>query len=94
MLPTPTIWIGNDGEFNDGIDVVDFPANEAEDLPFKPVVTPPEAEDFPLINSQPEAPSLTNYSSRGQLLKISQQMHESIDQGLTLPTLLGYAAKA
>ena len=39
--PVPANQMENNGEFNDGPDVVDFPANEAEDLTFKPVVTSP-----------------------------------------------------
>ena len=48
--------------------------------------------DMPQVNSQPEALSAT--TSRGWLWTISQQMHERMDQGLTSPTLLGYAAEA
>ena len=35
--------------------------------------------DVPLLNSQTEALSPTNFSSRGRLWKISQWMHENID---------------
>ena len=45
------------------------------------------------LHSQSEAHSPNAYSSRGQLCKISQGLHERIDQGSVLPTLLGYAAE-
>ena len=56
---------GNDGEFNEATDVVYFPANEAEDLPLKPVAIPPERAFVPQLHSQPDALSPNTYSSRG-----------------------------
>ena len=43
--------------------------------------------------SKSEALSSSTYSSKGQLCKIFQWMHESIDQGLVWLILLGYAAE-
>ena len=70
-----------------------FLANQAEDLPFKQEVTAPEGECCTSSLSTRSA-IIDQLQLQGLTSKNSQQMHESTDQGLTLPTLLRCAAKA
>ena len=46
MQSTSTVQVGNDGAFNETVDVVDFPANEADYLPPTSVTIHPEEEDM------------------------------------------------
>ena len=47
----PAVQGVNNSEFNNATNVVDSPANEADDLPFKPVAIPPEGEEVPQLHS-------------------------------------------
>ena len=94
MQPTSTVQEHNDGEFNETVDVINFPTNVVDDLPPTSVATPPKEEGMPQLHSQSEAPSHNTYSSRGHFQKKSKQLHESIDQDLLSPAFLCYTFEA
>ena len=90
MQPMPTAQGGNNGGFNDITNVVNFPANEQR-ICHSSQWQYLHRGRMSQLDSQPDAPSPTTYSSGGWLWKHLQWIHENMNHGSTSPTMLGYA---